>query len=587
MLRFHGMGSEAGPLQTQTIMETRFPLRWPLCLGAGLVLLLGATLATSAQEEAPSPLPGVFSEVLDVRVVNLEVVVTDKDGIPVRGLGPDAFRLTIDGEEVPIDYFSEVRAGVTAPPAPGQEELGVAELPALVPGEPVETSYLVFIDEFFAIARDRDKVIRSLISDLPRMGPNDRMAIVAHNGKDLEMLSTWSQSVPALERTLEGALERPVYGLRRLAEQRQYDFERLLRASFDIRNGVIDDQRFLRTDLLPDERFFLERLTEQIQQSVTAAALTMRSFAMPPGRKVMLLYSGGWPFFPVTFLGPNISPIVQPTEQDRGVALFRPLTDTANLLGYTIYAADMPGFNDLLAEGPGRVTAETLREPNDSGFESFRREQEMHLTLDFLAEETGGKAFLNEGRLTAFADLVSDTRSYYWLGFSPQRGWDDARHKVDVTMAMPGFKVRARQDYRDSSKQHEVAMALESSLLFGSPSGTDELLVELGEPKKAGRKRVDIPVALFVPLDKVTFLPDGNRRVAQLDLQIALRDEEGRRAPIPVVQVFFQTESELQAGAYGRFDTKLRMRKVDHSAVFGIHDPASGRILTKSVEIKP
>ena len=78
-----------------------------LVIPGAALLAIGLAQVLAAQESA-SPLPGVFGEVLDVRVVNLEVVVTDRQGIPIRGLQVSDFRLLVDGEEVPIGYFSEV-----------------------------------------------------------------------------------------------------------------------------------------------------------------------------------------------------------------------------------------------------------------------------------------------------------------------------------------------------------------------------------------------------------------------------------------------------------------------------------------------
>jgi len=556
-----------------------------------LLSLFIPALETLTAQEGTSPLPGVFSEVLDVRVVNLEIVVTDKDGVPVRGLRPEDFVLRVAGEEIAIEYFSEIRNGVAAPQPVGESGAQVAEIPVVLPGEPVGTSYLVFIDEFFAIARDRDTVLQALLKQLPRMGPEDRMAIVAYNGRDLDMLSSWSQSVPALERVLEDALERRTHGLERLAERRQFDFDRVLLASSRIRNGLVGPEDFYRTDLDPDERFYLERLTGQVQQTVTAAVSTLRSFAMPPGRKVMLLYSGGWPFFPVTFIGPNISPIVVSPRTDTGTGLFRPLTDTANLLGYTLYPVDMPGFNDLLSGDAGRQTGGFLRDPTavnpGLGQSTFLRQQEVQYTLNFLAAETGGLAFIDQARQKAFDSAVSDTRSYYWLGFTPDRDWDNRRHDVEVALRQGGFRVRSRKDYLDASQQHEVTMALESSLLFGSPPGTGELGLKIGEPKKAGRNRMEVPITVLIPLSEVTFLPDGKEQVTQLELRVVVRDEDGGRADIPVVPVEIRSETVPGANKVGRFDTALKLRRKRHDAVVAIYDPASGRILSASAEITP
>jgi VWFA-related protein len=551
------------------------------------ILVLSAGPALQAQE-LRSSLPGVFSEVLDVRVVNLEVVVTDSDGVPIFGLGPDAFELEIDGEVVPIEYFSEVRAGVA-----GTDKVDasvVPGLPSLVAGEPVGTSYLVFIDDFFSIARDRDQVLEALKSDLPLMGPEDRMAIVAFNGTELDMITTWSQSVPALERALEAALERPAFGLQRLAEQRQFNYDRTLSALSSIRAGEITTDAFLRTQLDPDERFYLERLTDQVSRSVTAGASTLRSFAEPPGRKVMLLLSGGWPFFPAMFLGPDVSPVVLSWELTDGQALFRPLTDTANLIGYTLYPVDVPGFNDLLAnESP------TLRDPRVEdvartglrGDGAFLRQQEVHYTLDFLARQTGGTSFINSERLDAFSGTVSDTRSYYWIGFTPNREWDDRRHKIEVSVKEKGFRVRSRDGFLDSSRRHEVAMALESTLLFGNPGGQGSLRVNLGEPKKKGRKKMEVPVTILIPLDEITFLPSEQGEVAQIELMVAVRDELGRRANIPAVPMAFQAPGDGEPGGLGSYEFSLQVRKQRNDAVIAVVDTASGRILSASVEIEP
>ena len=68
---------------------------------AGLVVtMLLAALPAAAQE---APLPNLFSDVMDVRVVNVEAVVTDKKGNRVRGLEAGDFELLVDGEPVPID----------------------------------------------------------------------------------------------------------------------------------------------------------------------------------------------------------------------------------------------------------------------------------------------------------------------------------------------------------------------------------------------------------------------------------------------------------------------------------------------------
>ena len=96
---------------------------------------------------AAGPGPGLptFSESVEVRVLNLDVDVTDSKGNPVTDLKREDFTLKIGGKPVPIDYFSPVSDGTihapdlaTAPPEQvlddlqeGRGSLRPAQLPGL------------------------------------------------------------------------------------------------------------------------------------------------------------------------------------------------------------------------------------------------------------------------------------------------------------------------------------------------------------------------------------------------------------------------------------------------------------------------
>ncbi|HEY0782001.1 MAG TPA: hypothetical protein VGE98_06085, partial [Thermoanaerobaculia bacterium] len=79
---------------------------------SGVVLL--SLLRVSALAAAPPPQIPIVSESIDVRAVNVEAVVVDRKGVPVRGLQASDLRLLVDGKEVPIDSLAEVADGATA-----------------------------------------------------------------------------------------------------------------------------------------------------------------------------------------------------------------------------------------------------------------------------------------------------------------------------------------------------------------------------------------------------------------------------------------------------------------------------------------
>ena len=78
--------------------------------GVALAALVAWTAPAAAQLDA-------FSDDLDVNIVNVDVVVTDRDGQPMTGLGFHDFELHIDGTPVEIRNFLELRSSVGAPGA--------------------------------------------------------------------------------------------------------------------------------------------------------------------------------------------------------------------------------------------------------------------------------------------------------------------------------------------------------------------------------------------------------------------------------------------------------------------------------------
>lgn len=100
----------------------------PASLAGGLVALVAA-VPTPAIAQGAKP-PPAFTEVIEVRVVEVEVVVTDAEGERVHGLERDDFRLLVSGREVPIEYFDERRGGETVASAPGSSP-GVGSAPSI------------------------------------------------------------------------------------------------------------------------------------------------------------------------------------------------------------------------------------------------------------------------------------------------------------------------------------------------------------------------------------------------------------------------------------------------------------------------
>ena len=74
------------------------------------VFLFSVSVALAQQPSS------AFHEEAEVRVMDLDVVVTDKAGRPVPDLKREDFTVRVGGKVVPIDYFARVEEGAIHAP---------------------------------------------------------------------------------------------------------------------------------------------------------------------------------------------------------------------------------------------------------------------------------------------------------------------------------------------------------------------------------------------------------------------------------------------------------------------------------------
>jgi VWFA-related protein len=536
-------------------------------------------MPVASQTAPPAEPPPVFGEQIEVRVVNVEVVVTDKDSNRVTGLQPPDFRLRVDGKEVPVEFFTEV-VGREAVAPPGGESRPAAG-PSVVPGEAVGTWYLVFVDDYFAQASNRNSVLEHLKDQLARLGPDDRMAVVAFDGGSLDMLSSWSNNSRDLSRAFSDAMARPARGPQRATELAEMlRDEGFAQGNTDPFNDGSTNPlagRLVNQGLSLQEKAYGQTLARQLNAEVSAAVSAMRATSGVPGRKVLLLLSGGWPFSIQSYLRGSQDTSMS-RELPEGEKVYGPLASAANLLGYTIYPVDLPGVQE------GAASATDFGASGAGGTAGRYREQEVEGALSFLAKQTGGRPLINALRDKVLDVAEEDTRSYYWLGFTPSWERNDKQHKVDVEVRRPGLTVRSRNNFLDLSKQASVSMMLESALLFGNLPDAVQMPVKLGTIAKT-KAGIEIPLTLALPVNAFTAVPLEGKYHARLELRVAATDDQGNRSEIPVIPLDLTSANEPKAGGFVKYETKVTVKGKPKHLVLATYDPLSGKIATSEVEV--
>jgi VWFA-related protein len=552
-------------------------------------------------QKGPTAAP-VVGDAIDVRVVNVEVVVTDRRGNRVTGLKPGDFRLKVDGKAIPVEYFTEVRDGRAAVPA---ADAG-APVPGIEAGETIGTQYLVFIDDFFSIGAPRDVVLASLKKELGRLGPADRMSIVDWDGSRLVRLADWSASRQELAAALDRAQARPARGLEQRVALNFLREEQRDSHLYEARLSTgADDQldRILGSNpgLSMVEIGYGQVLAAQIEGASSAVISAMRGSAPPAGRKVLLLLSGGWPFSLQDYV--QLGRTAFTRELPESLPYLQELADTANLLGYTLYPVDVPGITSTVASAafnpmdghPSQVFGQDYGNPADNPRPTvltpvFGSDSNLEGTLLYLARETGGKAMLNGNREVALSRTGDDTRSYYWLGFTPAWQRDNDSHKVEVEMLPRGLKARSRRGFLDLSRPAAVAMRIDSALLFGELPDGKPLGVHLGAPVKAkGKERgmTEIPLTLDIPASAVTLLPasDGQYR-GQAELRIAALDDQGNQSAAPPLRIDVSSPQPPAEAGVVHYQTRIFLRGRTSQVVAALYDPVSGEVAAGRADLE-
>lgn len=494
--------------------------------------------------QAPSPAAPLdsFAESLEVRLVDLQVVVTDDDGGRVQGLSAEDFELRISGEPTPLAFCTEVHDGSVAS-EPGATELeAVPEtIGATTTDGTVPSNYLLFIDSFFTPVKYRSAALRELAGEVTELlRPGDRMAVADYDGRNLSLISDWSGDPESLQRTLLSISEikasiawaDPELGIPGRKGRTRYPPEWIVAS--------------------PGEK---RRLALHSAASILAVQETLGD---PTGRKVLLLLSGGWP------LG----------RRDFGETLVARVAEASNLLGYSIYPVHAARLAD---EGGPRVRAARRGEADLFQF--------TNVSLSDVAEVTGGRMVgLAGGR--PLGRVVDDTRSYYWFGFYHDADGDDTSREIEVSVSRPGLEVRARKSFLPLSRSSQAALAARAAVWTGrSVDGAGPLVVDVGAAKRIELSRWKVPLEVEVPVDEIALLPTEGGRAGSLELRVAGLSTRGELLEFPPVRFQVKASREPEARERVAHEVNVEVERRELELHLILYDRHSERAYSAEVHL--
>lgn len=429
---------------------------------------------------------------LATRLVEVGVIVRDRDGKPVPGLTADDFRVFDAGKEERIEFF-RVESGetaLTAPPSPSASEFSnrVARRLGAVTVILFDRLNTAFEDQ--VLARDQ------IVAFLQQLEPEDRVALYLLESDSVRVIHDFTSDARSLLRALSrvtGTTSRELSATR----------EEPLPAPA---TGDAQLDAELAAWLRGTNRRIAAEFTRRRAESTTSALEAIAGhLAGVAGRKNLLWVSAG---FPRIFREDGFVQTLN-REMSRATAAI----NNANIAIYPVDARGLIGAftPQTPGRGPQFTTLSTVR-PNID-------------TMVTLAENTGGRAFYNTNDITdAIRQAIDDGRATYVLGYYPSHNrWDATFHELKVRVGRPGVEVRHRKGYlalpekaSDAASREDALRAVVRSPLQATGLGLT-VRVERGDAGPEG----GIPVVLTVDPEGVTLRPDGERWTGAVDVLLA------------------------------------------------------------------
>jgi VWFA-related protein len=556
------------------------PLRRPTgflaCALAVVVAILFPQVATSQIASSPG---AALSESIDVLVVNFEVVVTDANGAPVRGLTREDFALVVDGAATKIDYLSEVEGGVLVDDVEGDDES--AEEMALPENQSYKPLLVVVFD-----GRDLDpgwlgKTAEDVLSQLPQIVATTRGVMVVRQGTTLETEQVFTMDLGLLESAIERAAQHRAVALEvRERNALIRDIERAASPQFASSEGEALQVQAQAEVLLRQIRSYQDLETYALERSVAQLRSLIRSLAGLPGRKELLYLGRGFkqrpaaPLFELWWrkfssIGPKIG--LMSVQSEIGLE-----TVNTKLLSLIEEAnAQQVTFNTYAPGGVRSAGAATQFSSMESA-EALDGESDRQMRfLKTLASSTGG---VSEARQVAMSPLVGEMisgfQNFYSLGFDLTADMPGPG-RVKVTVKDSDYRVRHLDRYRVRPAERTLEDLTLSALVTDLADNPLQLSVDVDSPSKQKDGTFVVPILIKVPISMLALLPEATRHVGKLQLVVQAQSAEGDlSAPVQgEIPIEIENKDLLNAlGSHAGYRLRMRVSAGEQRIAVAIRD---------------
>jgi VWFA-related protein len=503
-------------------------------------LLLMAVLA--AQSEVP-----IVHEVVEVRLANFDVVVTDEKGKHVRGLTAADFELLENGKPQEITNLTEYSA-IRAEGAPAADRAGDA---------PPVRHVVIFIDVTTTDLFERKRACAALGRFVEGLGPDDQVTVISWN-RVMKIVVPATNDRERLKAGLQIVA-------RELALQRTQRFREEA-----MRGGGAAAER--RTML----RLAARAELAEARQAATALTTVLTRLGGLSGRKALLLVTKGF----TRRIDEEVDDLV-----DRDA--LRAIAESANAAGVTVYGIHSGGVSSGMSVEDGFIDQATA-----SG--AWRTELDAASVdgLRFVAGRTGGRVAANTNYFTNALDAIAgDLANYYSIGYRVHARRVRGEKEIAIRTKNARYTVRARRTFVERSWDDDIAHQVLANLYFPAARNDLGITAVSGATSKTKKNRFAVAIDVKIPYASMSFVPAGEENVAELSVFIGSVDRTGSSSSIMrynrTVRVATEKLSALATEQYTYgFDVDLRTLPGDQKFAVAVLDNTSKVAGYATVEVK-
>ncbi|MCB1018391.1 MAG: VWA domain-containing protein [Acidobacteria bacterium] len=493
-------------------------------VGRALSLFVLAACGIAQAQVSDEPLIKIT-----VGLVQVDAVVTDKQGNPVRDLAAEDFRILQDGEARAITNLSwvETESGPHAK-TPGNR----APRDAHIDRSRVRRTIAVVADDLGMSIQGIHNVRRDLRSLIDGgLGEDDLMAIM-RTSAGTSFASGFTSDRRRLHAALDDLWWRPGASMGGLAGIDLPDGS----AAAALLRSDPGNPALQRGTVVESPDFDLS--SRVLAGSMGALQQTIRAMRELPGRKAVLFFSES-----AYLVDPRnaVEGLMDISRGQMRLGVYRTLVDDANRAGVVLYGIDPSGVGGGVELHP--VGSSWNQDGGRAPSSSFGPAQ---AGLAYLARQTGGLFLSNSNDIAALAEAaLADMSGYYLLGYRPDsETFDRQFHDIQVEVTRPGLRVRSRKGFlglEDKDRTPPPPRTRQEQLLTAlrSPFGADGLELRTtalfaldpdGKPSIQSMTRIDANGLTF------TALEDGLLGI-ELDIVTAAFDISGQ--PVEAIDQIF------------------------------------------------